>query len=111
MLSALTDIRCPYCHKLFFYLTPSGHGAAHIRCERCHLEFIVNHPLPVVILLRSASALLYERWGYSHAQAQVLLSPLTVYVLSDGHPVLLWDQVRTLAPPESLTAKETRDRA
>lgn len=93
-IAGTNDIRCPHCNLMFFEMTPRGGASANIRCSRCHLQFIFEHPLPVSILLRSASALLYEKWGYEAEQTRSLLEPLIEYVLPDGHPVLLWEKVK-----------------
>lgn len=94
-----TEIRCPNCGKWFCGLTPAGHASGRFRCnDGCKLEFIIEHPLPPLISLHAATALLHDRWQYSMEQARRLLDPLTECVTPEGKPLLLWEKVKALSP-------------
>jgi len=96
-----TEIHCPNCNRLFCRMTPAGHAAGHFWCDNdhgCGLDFVIEHPLPPLIFLRSASALLTEKGGYDLQKAQSILADMTECVTRDGHPLLLWCKVQALLP-------------
>lgn len=99
------EVLCPNCalqnkHSPFCRTTADGRAVGHFWCTRCNLDFVISLPLPTMIFLKSASALLIEKAGYDMQKAQSALGRLIECVAADGEPLLLWSRLEELLSPK-----------
>jgi len=95
------SVYCPHCKKLFFLTAPDGRATARIKCRGCRLEFFIDvgpGRQVVVIMLRSAIALLCNGDRTVHTFTRHTLEPKVCGHTEDGLPYVPWIAVQEMLP-------------